>query len=132
VTDALPAGGAITSTPPAAGTSGTAPPPELPYTDPSYGGAISADDTTWGTVGDFGVRLQTFTGGITSTGLWGAPAAFFNGVPSGGSPLITFNAGRFGNQTIDYSKSSALLAILRSALLICFGYWSLRVVVLKH
>ena len=99
VTDALPAGGAITSTPPAAGTSGTAPPPELPYTDPSYGGAISADDTTWGTVGDFGVRLQTFTGGITSTGLWGAPAAFFNGVPSGGSPLITFNAGRFGNQT---------------------------------
>ena len=132
VTDSLPAGGAITSTPPAAGTSSTAPPPALPYTDPAYSGAVGVDDTTWGTVGDFGVRLQTFTGGIQATGLWGAPAAFFNGVPSGGSPLITFNAGRFGTQTIDYSKSSALLAILRSAILICFGYWSLRVVVLKR
>lgn len=132
VTDSLPASGAITSAPPDAGTSSTAPPPALPYTDPGYTGAVGVDDTTWGTVGDFGVRLQTFTGGIQATGLWGAPTAFFNGVPSGGSPLITFNAGRFGNQTIDYSKSATLLAILRSAILICFGYWSLRVVVLKR
>ena len=58
---------------------------------------------------------------------------FFNSLPGGGSPVYEIEAGQYGHHTIDLSDTlSTGLAVLKTILLVCFGFLSIRAVIMKR
>ena len=126
----LPAGGAITSTPPAAGTS-AATPQEQPYNDPAYSGSLTT--VPWATPNDFAARWTTFEGSVMGSALFGMWGNAFGSVPSGGSSTYTFNAGVFGNHTYDFSSwGSTVFGILSACVQIACGFIGVKIATLGH
>ena len=128
VADNLPAGGAITSTPPAAGTS-AATPQDKPYMDPAFSG--SAVTVPWATPNNFATRWTTFETSVTSSGLFALWGGAFGSVPSGGSSTYTFNAGVFGNHTYDFSSwGSTVFGVLSAVVQIACGFIAVKIATL--
>ena len=82
---------------------------------------------------DIPARFTTFLNNVKSTGLFSFSSSFFNSLPGGGSPIYTVEAGTYGTHTIDLSETMATgLAVLKTVLLLLFGFLSIRVVILKR
>ena len=82
---------------------------------------------------DIPARFTTFLNNVKSTGLFSFSSSFFNSLPGGGSPIYTVEAGTYGTHTIDLSETmSTGLAVLKTVLLLLFGFLSIRVVILKR
>lgn len=82
---------------------------------------------------DIPTRFTTFLNNVKSTGLFSFSSSFFNSLPGGGSPIYTVEAGTYGTHTIDLSETMATgLAVLKTVLLLLFGFLSIRVVILKR
>lgn len=82
---------------------------------------------------DIPTRFTTFLQNVKSSGLFSFSSAFFDSLPGGGSPVYTVNAGHYGTHTIDLSDTmSTGLAVLKSILLACFGFLSIRAVIMKR
>ena len=82
---------------------------------------------------DIPTRFTTFLSHVKSSGLFSFSSAFFNSLPSGGSPVYTVEAGIYGTHTIDLSDTmTGGLAVLKSILLACFGFLSIRAVIMKR
>jgi len=125
----LPSGGAITSTPPAAGTS-TSTAAQEPYTDPSFSGSLST--VPWATPSDFGARWSTFASGVQSTGLFGLWGNAFGSPGSGGSSTYTFNAGSLGTHTYDFSSwGSTVFGLLSGLVQITCGFVAVKIATIK-
>lgn len=78
-------------------------------------------------------RFDTFLSNVASTGLFSLPSGYFNSLPGGGSPTYTIEAGQYGTHTVDLSETMGTgLAVLKTVLLLCFAFLSVRVVVLKR
>jgi len=79
-------------------------------------------------------RFTTFLDRVKSTGLFSFSSSFFNSLPGGGSPVYEINGGEtFGTHTIDLSQTMATgLAVLKTILLACFGFLSIRAVIMKR
>lgn len=78
-------------------------------------------------------RFDTFLANVAGTGLFSLPSQYFNSLPGGGSPTYTIEAGQYGTHTIDLSETMGTgLAVLKTVLLLCFAFLSVRVVVLKR
>ena len=78
-------------------------------------------------------RFDTFLANVAGTGLFSLPSQYFNSLPGGGSPVYTVEAGTYGTHTIDLSETMGTgLAVLKTVLLLCFAFLSVRVVVLKR
>ena len=78
-------------------------------------------------------RFDTFLANVAGTGLFSLPSQYFNSLPGGGSPVYTVEAGSYGTHTIDLSETMGTgLAVLKTVLLLCFAFLSVRVVVLKR
>lgn len=82
---------------------------------------------------DIPARFTTFLNRVKSTGLFSFSADFFNSLPGGGSPVYEIEAGQYGHHTIDLSQTlSTGLAVLKTILLACFGFLSIRAVIMKR
>ena len=82
---------------------------------------------------DIPARFTTFLNNVQSTGLFSFSSSFFNSLPGGGSPIYTVEAGTYGTHTIDISETMGTgLAVLKTVLLLLFGFLSIRVVILKR
>lgn len=78
-------------------------------------------------------RFDTFLANVATTGLFSLPSQYFNSLPGGGSPTYTIEAGQYGTHTVDLSETMGSgLAVLKTVLLLCFAFLSIRVVVLKR
>lgn len=85
--------------------------------------------------GNFNIpaRFTTFLNNVKSTGLFSFSSSFFNSLPGGGSPVYTVEAGQYGTHIVDLSETlGAGLAVLKTVLLLLFGFLSIRVVILKR
>lgn len=82
---------------------------------------------------DIPARFTSFLQNVKSSGLFSFSSSFFNSLPGGGSPLYTVEAGHYGTHTIDLSQTMTVgLAVLKSILLACFGFLSIRAVIMKR
>jgi len=82
---------------------------------------------------DIPARFTTFLNRVKSTGLFSFSADFFNSLPGGGSPIYEIEAGQYGHHTIDLSQTLTVgLAVLKTILLACFGFLSIRAVIMKR
>ena len=82
---------------------------------------------------DIPTRFTTFLQNVKTSGLFSFSSAFFDSLPGGGSPVYTVHAGHYGTHTIDLSDTmSTGLAVLKSILLACFGFLSIRAVIMKR
>ena len=82
---------------------------------------------------DIPARFTSFLNNVKSTGLFSFSSSFFNSLPGGGSPVYTIDAGTYGTHTIDLSETMGTgLAVLKTVLLLLFGFLSIRVVILKR
>ena len=82
---------------------------------------------------DIPARFTSFLNNVKSNGLFSFSSSFFNSLPGGGSPIYTVEAGTYGTHTIDLSETMATgLAVLKTVLLLLFGFLSIRVVILKR
>jgi hypothetical protein len=127
---ALPSGGAISSSNPAAGAS-SATTNDQTYTDPSYSGSLTT--VPWATPDSFATRWGTFTSGVMSTGLFGLWGSAMGSGPSGGSSTYTFNAGVFGEHTYDFSSwGSTVFGLLSGLVQLSCGFVALRIACLGH
>ena len=78
-------------------------------------------------------RFDAFLANVAGTGLFSLPSQYFNSLPGGGSPVYTVEAGSYGSHTIDLGETMGTgLAVLKTVLLLCFAFLSVRVVVLKR
>ena len=78
-------------------------------------------------------RFDTFLANVAGTGLFSLPSQYFNSLPGGGSPTYTIEAGTYGTHTVDLSETMGTgLTVLKTVLLLCFAFLSIRVVVLKR
>lgn len=125
----LPSSGAITSAPPAAGTS-QATTQDQPYTDPSYSGSFTS--VPWATPSDFAARWFTFASGVQSTGLFGLWGSAFGSPGSGGGSSYTFNAGSLGTHTYDFSSwGSTVFGLLSGLIQITCGFVAVKIATVK-
>ena len=83
---------------------------------------------------DIPTRFTSFLNNVKSSGLFSFSSAFFESLPGGGSPVYQIDGGEtFGTHTIDLSDTlTGGLAILKTILLACFGFLSIRAVIMKR
>ena len=83
---------------------------------------------------DIPTRFTAFISNVKSSGLFSFSTNFFGSLPTGGSPLYTINGGdTYGTHTIDLNDTlSPGLDVLKAVLLACFGFLSIRAVVMKR
>lgn len=82
---------------------------------------------------DIPARFSSFLTSVQGSGLFSFSSGFFNSVPGGGSPVYTVEAGQYGTHTVDLSETLGTgLAVLKTVLLLLFGFLSIRVVILKR
>jgi hypothetical protein len=83
---------------------------------------------------DIAERFSSFLNTVKSSGLFSFSSSFFNSLPGGGSPVYTVDGGQtFGSHTIDLSQTMSVgLAVLKTILLACFGFLSIRAVIMKR
>lgn len=79
-------------------------------------------------------RFDSFLNNVKSSGLFSFSSGFFNSIPGGGSPVFTINGGQtFGSHSIDFSETMTTgLAVLKSILMACFGFLSIRAIIMKR
>lgn len=80
---------------------------------------------------DFGTRFRDFFDQMRTTALFSLPNQFLSGLPSGGSSVMSFSAGRFGHHTFDFSLFSSLWTTLKTIILVLFAWLGVRIVTLK-
>ena len=117
---ANPAAAATATNPAATDTSSWAAPAANPaYTNSALPLAASID---------FGARVTTFVNVIKSSALFGLPGAFVAGIPSGGNPVYSFNCGRYGVQSYDFSKYTTIYTMISSIFLIVCTWVGVKII----
>lgn len=82
---------------------------------------------------DIPARFSSFMNNVQGSGLFSFSSGFFNSLPGGGSPVYTIEAGQYGTHIVDLSSTLGTgLAVLKTVLLLLFGFLSIRVVILKR
>jgi len=83
---------------------------------------------------DIPTRFNTFLSNVQSSGLFSFSSNYFSSLPSGGSSVFVIDGGNtFGTHSLDLSDTMATgLAVLRSILFACFGFLSIRAIIMKR
>ncbi len=83
--------------------------------------------------GDISNRFNQFLNNIENSDLFSFSADFFDSLPSGGSSTYTIEAGQYGTHEVNLEESfGSGLPILKSILLVCFGFLSIRAIIMKR
>lgn len=104
-----------------------------PPLDPSAASYGTPTAPTFGTYSggssfDFGARFQSFFDRMKTTAVFSLPNQFATGIPSGGQSTMSFNGGRFGNQTFDFATFSGLFIVVKSLFLIVCSWVALKII----
>lgn len=96
-----------------------------PYTSPYLTDHIPTSD-------DYVSEFNSFKTKMETTTFYGLIHTFFN-VPAigGGSSVFSFNAGKLGNHSYDFSSWGGIMALLRGLVIIAFGAAAMRILFLK-
>jgi len=121
-TSAVTSGGSGTLSAGSAGASGSA--GGSPTTGTAYGS--KTDDEL-----SLGTRFKTFFDQMKTTAVFSLPNQFLTSIPNGSTSVVAFSAGRFGDHTFDFSTFSNVWLMLKAVVLVLFGWFSLRIAVLK-
>ncbi|MGD9950412.1 MAG: hypothetical protein AB7U29_18325 [Desulfobulbus sp.] len=82
---------------------------------------------------DISGRFSSFFTNVKSSSLFSFSTSFFESLPGGGTSTYTVDAGMYGSHTIDLSETmSTGLAVLKTILLVVFGFLSIRAVIMKR
>jgi len=84
-------------------------------------------DTALNNTSQFTDRFTSFVDTIKAAPLFSLPNQVLFNIPNSSTSIYTINMGSYGNADIDFSSFGSALVIFRSALLICFGYASIRI-----
>ena len=100
----------------------------------SIGGTGFGEPYSPGGEYDIPTRFNSFLNSVKSSGLFSFSSGFFNSIPGGGSPMYTINGGQtFGSHSIDLSETMTIgLAVLKTILMACFGFLSIRAIIMKR
>lgn len=80
---------------------------------------------------DLGNRFKTFFDEMKTTAVFSLPNEFLTNIPNSSETSISFNGGRFGVQTFDFATFSSLWNGLKAVILVAFGWFAIRIAVLK-
>jgi len=106
---------------------GTTPPIDpgtTPYgtaTNPVFGSYSSSKFSLSG-------RFGGFVDAMKGTSLFSIPGQFSSSIPTGGTSTMSFDGGRFGQHTFDFSTFSTVFAVVKSLFLIICSWVSLRII----
>ncbi len=86
--------------------------------------------------GEFDIpgRFTTFLTTVKSSGLFSFSSDFFESLPGGGSSTYEIDGGEtFGHHSIDLDETLSVgLAVLKTILLVIFGFLSIRAIIMKR
>lgn len=80
---------------------------------------------------DLGNRFKTFFDQMKTTAVFSLPNEFLTNIPNSSETSISFDGGRFGVQTFDFATFASLWNGLKSVILVVFGWFSIRIAILK-
>lgn len=72
-------------------------------------------------------RFGLFMDRIKATSFWSLPASMSTGFPAGGSSVISFNGGIFGNQSLDFANWSTVWLALKGIILVVCCWVGIRI-----
>ena len=76
--------------------------------------------------------VSGFLNSMKASSFFSMPSSLFQSFPSGGSPDITFNAGRYGTHTYNFSSAwASIIPLLKGIIIAVFAVVAVKVVVLK-
>ncbi len=103
---------------------------EKEYIDPAYSGRLNT--TPWPDAPNFATRWTAFKTAIAASPVFQLPTGI-GSVPSGGSSVISFNAGVFGSHSVDFSTwPSSVFSILSGLVMVACSFVAIKIVTLKH
>lgn len=91
-----------------------------PYTSPHLTDHIPTSD-------DYVSEFNSFKTKMENTTLYGLIGKFFKPTIGGGSSVFSFNAGKFGNHSYDFSSWGGIMSLLRGLVIIAFGAVAMRI-----
>jgi hypothetical protein len=95
--------------------------------DPSYTGSFTPG--TWPAVPSIGTRFNDFTNSLKQTSLWSLPSSMTTDFPSGGDPVISFNAGVYGSHSYSFASwGSALYNVIKGIVLVICSWVAIKIV----
>lgn len=97
------------------------------YTAPVSDGTAYGD----GAVFDFGARTGELFSALSGSALFSLPSEMLGSIPSGGTSTYTFNGGRYGSHTFDFSSYASVFVFVKSLVLILFSWCAVKIVTLK-
>ena len=82
---------------------------------------------------DLNGRVDQFFTNVKASPLFSFSDSFFSSVPTGGSSTYSIEAGMYGSHDVDLSESLSVgLPYLKAILLVCFGFLSIRCLIMKR
>lgn len=76
-------------------------------------------------------EFNGFVSDMKATPLYGLMGGFFNGVPTSGVSVVSFNGGRYGTHSYDFSSWGSILTVIKALVLIIFAAMSMKIIFLK-
>lgn len=115
---------------------GTGTEPSITWSGSYTGGSGSGKSPFTSSTASDNSRIKTLTtqfmNDMKASSFFSMPVSLFRSFPSGGSPDITFSAGRFGTHTYNFSTAwASIIPLLKGIIIAVFGVVSVKVIVLK-
>lgn len=76
-------------------------------------------------------EFNSFVSNMKATPLYGLMGGFFNGVPNSGVSVVSFDGGRYGTHSYDFSSWGSILTVIKALVLIIFAAMSMKIIFLK-
>lgn len=86
-----------------------------------------APDAALNNTSEFINRFDSFVSAVKTTSLFSLPNQVLFNIPNSSTSTYTINMGSYGTADFDFSSFGSALTIFRTALLISFGYASIRI-----
>ncbi len=76
-------------------------------------------------------EFNSFVSDVKATPLYGLMGGFFSGVPTSAVSVVSFNGGRYGTHSYDFSSWGSILTVIKALVLIIFAAMSMKIIFLK-
>lgn len=96
-----------------------------------YSPGINSGDYGGTAPGDISGRFHQFLTDMKATSLFSLPSQMIGTIPGGGTSIVTFSGGRFGNHTYDFSTWGSILTTLKALVMVICGISAVKIVTLK-
>jgi hypothetical protein len=80
---------------------------------------------------DFQTLFNDFMTSMKGTSLFSMPSTFTGSIPTSTVCTYEIDCGQFGKHIVDFCSWDTALLILKAIMLLCFSWWSMRIIILK-